>query len=86
MSKTIIISNRLPLQLQIDNNTIKATPSVGGLATGMKSVHRDSNGVWIGWTGLTEEETPEEAKLDLKFEEDDTPLTDEQVAAKTKGK
>ncbi|MEC8684016.1 MAG: bifunctional alpha,alpha-trehalose-phosphate synthase (UDP-forming)/trehalose-phosphatase, partial [Bacteroidota bacterium] len=60
MSKTIIISNRLPLQLQIDNNTIKATPSVGGLATGMKSVHRDSNGVWIGWTGLTEEETPEE--------------------------
>ena len=33
-----------------------------------------------------EEETPEEAKLDLKFEEDDTPLTDEQVAAKTKGK
>ena len=34
----------------------------------------------------TAEETPEEAKLDLKFEEDDTPLTDEQVAAKTKGK
>ena len=34
----------------------------------------------------TEEKTPEEAKLDLKFEEDDTPLTDEQVAAKTKGK
>jgi len=34
----------------------------------------------------TEEETPEEVKLDLKFEEDDTPLTDEQVAAKTKGK
>ena len=33
-----------------------------------------------------EEETPEEVKLDLKFEEDDTPLTDEQVAAKTKGK
>ncbi|MGO4910814.1 bifunctional alpha,alpha-trehalose-phosphate synthase (UDP-forming)/trehalose-phosphatase [Leeuwenhoekiella sp. W20_SRS_FM14] len=58
MSKTIIISNRLPLQLQIDNKTINATPSVGGLATGMKSVHRDSNGVWIGWTGLTEEEIP----------------------------
>ena len=24
----------------------------------MKSVHKDSNGVWIGWTGLTEEEIP----------------------------
>ncbi len=58
MSKTIIISNRLPLQLQIENKTVHATPSVGGLATGMKSVHKDSNGVWIGWTGLTEEEIP----------------------------
>ena len=34
----------------------------------------------------TKEETPEEVQLDLKFEEDDTPLTDEQVVAKTKGK
>ncbi|MCC4211127.1 bifunctional alpha,alpha-trehalose-phosphate synthase (UDP-forming)/trehalose-phosphatase [Leeuwenhoekiella parthenopeia] len=58
MSKTIIISNRLPLQLKIENHKIEATPSVGGLATGMKSVHRDGNGVWIGWTGLTEEEIP----------------------------
>jgi len=33
----------------------------------------------------TEDETPEEPKLELKFEEDDTPLTDEQVAAKTQG-
>jgi hypothetical protein len=33
----------------------------------------------------TEEEKPEEPKLELKFEEDDTPLTDEQVAAKTQG-
>ncbi|MGB3774396.1 MAG: bifunctional alpha,alpha-trehalose-phosphate synthase (UDP-forming)/trehalose-phosphatase, partial [Leeuwenhoekiella sp.] len=59
MSKTIIISNRLPLQLQIDNNSLQAIPSVGGLATGMKSVHRDGNGVWVGWPGLTEEEIPE---------------------------
>ncbi len=60
MSKTIIISNRLPLQLQIDNNNIKATPSVGGLATGMKSVHSGSDSIWIGWSGLLDEEmTPE---------------------------
>ena len=60
MSKTIIISNRLPVQLEIDKNDVIATPSVGGLATGMKSVHRDSNGLWIGWSGLVSEElTPE---------------------------
>ncbi|SDB23484.1 trehalose 6-phosphate synthase /trehalose 6-phosphatase [Flavobacteriaceae bacterium MAR_2010_188] len=60
MSKTIIVSNRLPLQVKIDNDNISVVPSVGGLATGMKSVHADGNGLWIGWSGLTEEElTPE---------------------------
>ncbi len=56
MSKTIIISNRLPLQLKIRDNGIETTPSIGGLATGMKSVHSDNDSIWIGWSGLTEEE------------------------------
>ncbi|SDL88589.1 bifunctional alpha,alpha-trehalose-phosphate synthase (UDP-forming)/trehalose-phosphatase [Kriegella aquimaris] len=60
MGKTIIISNRLPVQLQISNGSITAVPSVGGLATGMKSVHSGSDSVWIGWSGLTDEEIPEE--------------------------
>ncbi|MFS4456728.1 bifunctional alpha,alpha-trehalose-phosphate synthase (UDP-forming)/trehalose-phosphatase [Maribacter sp. 2304DJ31-5] len=60
MSKTIIISNRLPVQLQISNGTINATPSVGGLATGMKSVHSSGDSLWIGWSGLTDEEIPKE--------------------------
>ena len=78
MSKTIIISNRLPLQLQIDNKKIKATPSVGGLATGMKSVHRDSNGIWIGWTGLTEEEIPADLRdevVDATIKEQCVPVS-----------
>ncbi len=70
MNKTIIISNRLPVQLEIDKNSIVATPSVGGLATGMKSVHRDSNGIWIGWSGLNDEDlTPElQSKIDVELE------------------
>jgi len=60
MGKTIIISNRLPVQLQISNGTISAIPSVGGLATGMKSVHSGGDSLWIGWSGLTDEEIPEE--------------------------
>ncbi|WP_297762544.1 bifunctional alpha,alpha-trehalose-phosphate synthase (UDP-forming)/trehalose-phosphatase [uncultured Muriicola sp.] len=60
MAKTIIISNRLPVQLQIDNGSINAIPSVGGLATGMKSVHSEGQSLWIGWSGLTEEEIPPE--------------------------
>ncbi len=65
MAKTIIISNRLPVQLQIDNGRISAIPSVGGLATGMKSVHSEGESLWIGWSGLTEEEIPEELEKDI---------------------
>ncbi|MFD1095679.1 bifunctional alpha,alpha-trehalose-phosphate synthase (UDP-forming)/trehalose-phosphatase [Salegentibacter chungangensis] len=66
MSKTIIISNRLPLQISLENDDLKVSPSVGGLATGLKSFHRDGDSIWIGWTGLTEEEIPEHLKEDVK--------------------
>ncbi len=65
MGKTVIISNRLPVQLQISKGTIEAIPSVGGLATGMKSVHSGGESLWIGWSGLTEEETPEELEAQI---------------------
>ncbi len=58
MNKTIIVSNRLPLQIEIDGENINAIPSVGGLATGLKSVHKEGNGIWIGWSGLVKEEVP----------------------------
>lgn len=59
MSKTIIISNRLPVQLQISDGGLSAIPSVGGLATGMKSVHSGGESLWIGWSGLTDEDIPD---------------------------
>lgn len=65
MSKTIIISNRLPVQLQILNGKIDAVPSIGGLATGMKSVHTEGESVWIGWSGLTDEEIPKKLISDI---------------------
>ena len=71
MSKTIIISNRLPVQLQISDGGLQAIPSVGGLATGMKSVHSDGESLWIGWSGLTDEEIPDglESEIDKALEE-----------------
>lgn len=56
MAKTIIVSNRLPLQIALQDGNIEAYPSVGGLATGMKSVHGSGDDLWVGWSGLTEEE------------------------------
>jgi len=70
MGKTVIISNRLPVQLQISQGKIEAVPSVGGLATGMKSVHSGGKSLWIGWSGLTTEEIPAEleSQIDLALE------------------
>nr|WP_294923257.1 bifunctional alpha,alpha-trehalose-phosphate synthase (UDP-forming)/trehalose-phosphatase [uncultured Flavobacterium sp.] len=67
MNKTIIVSNRLPVDLKFDNEELIVKPSIGGLATGMKSVHSEGNGMWIGWSGLTEEEieSHQQEKVDL---------------------
>ena len=61
MSKLIIASNRLPVSIEKENNEITVTPSAGGLATGLKSYHKGSNSIWIGWPG-TMPETKDEAE------------------------
>ncbi|MFD2519090.1 bifunctional alpha,alpha-trehalose-phosphate synthase (UDP-forming)/trehalose-phosphatase [Salinimicrobium flavum] len=68
MGKTIIISNRLPLQINISENDLEVTPSVGGLATGLKSFHQEGDSIWIGWTGLSAEEIPDDMKESVQEE------------------
>jgi trehalose 6-phosphate synthase/phosphatase len=68
MPKNIIVSNRLPVQITIDKNKINLKGSVGGLATGMKSVHEDGNSIWIGWSGLKEEDLNPEISLNISKE------------------
>ncbi|WP_179020130.1 bifunctional alpha,alpha-trehalose-phosphate synthase (UDP-forming)/trehalose-phosphatase [Winogradskyella forsetii] len=84
MNKTIIVSNRLPLQVSIDNKTFKVTPSVGGLATGMKSVHSEGNGIWVGWSGIPENELSPELSQEVqhKIQKEkcvSVPLTSEDI-------
>lgn len=66
MNKTIIVSNRLPLQVSIKENSLEIVPSVGGLATGMKSVHAEGNGIWIGWSGIPENELSSELSNEVQ--------------------
>ena len=40
MGKTIIVSNRLPVQISKVENNYKYTSSSGGLATGMNSIRK----------------------------------------------
>ncbi len=68
MNKTIIISNRLPLQIKLEDNQLNVKPSVGGLATGLKSIHEEGDGIWIGWSGLTEEELTEDLTQEVEKE------------------
>lgn len=56
MTKTIIVSNRLPVDLKIKANKIEIRSSIGGLATGLSSVHSQGKSLWIGWPGLTVEQ------------------------------
>lgn len=68
MSKTIIISNRLPLKISLEEEKLEVTPSVGGLATGLKSFHKEGDSIWIGWSGLTKEEIPYNLEDQVKEE------------------
>lgn len=51
MSKTIIVSNRLPISLQHKNGKFEFKPSAGGLATGLGSIYKEGENIWIGWPG-----------------------------------
>ncbi len=61
MSRSIIISNRLPVTVKRENGKIQYHESIGGLSTGLKSYHKQADSVWVGWPGISEGElTPEE--------------------------
>ncbi len=51
MAKTIIVSNRLPVSLQHKKGKFSFKPSAGGLATGLGSIYKEGDNIWIGWPG-----------------------------------
>lgn len=66
-NKTIIVSNRLPLNVCVqESGNVKVSPSVGGLATGMKSIHQNSDSLWIGWAGVPSDEIDESTAEEIK--------------------
>ncbi|CAN5567863.1 bifunctional alpha,alpha-trehalose-phosphate synthase (UDP-forming)/trehalose-phosphatase [soil metagenome] len=53
MTKTIIVSNRLPVNITQKGSELIYKPSAGGLATGLGSIYKEGQNVWIGWPGLS---------------------------------
>ena len=53
MSRLLIVSNRLPLNISKDNGQLSVERSVGGLATGISSVYKTRETLWVGWPGYS---------------------------------
>jgi trehalose 6-phosphate synthase/phosphatase len=55
MGRLLIVSNRLPLNLTKERGKLKVQHSVGGLATGIGSIYKMKESLWIGWPGSNAE-------------------------------
>ncbi|TXE08911.1 bifunctional alpha,alpha-trehalose-phosphate synthase (UDP-forming)/trehalose-phosphatase [Algoriphagus aquimarinus] len=69
MSKTIIVSNRLPISLRHRNGRFEFKPSAGGLATGLGSIYKEGDNIWIGWPGNTVDDPEQRAEIILELHE-----------------
>src|SRR5688500_763932 len=49
--RLLIVSNRLPVTVLVEGGRPVVRRSVGGLATGLRGPHEESDGLWIGWPG-----------------------------------
>ncbi len=84
--RLIIVSNRLPLQVNWERDgSWHAKSGTGGLVTALAPILRDRGGVWIGWPGIVEEDAPpdlleglEETSRELGYRIDPVLLTREE--------
>jgi trehalose 6-phosphate synthase/phosphatase len=84
MGRLIIVSNRLPITVTGSGDDIEVVPSSGGLATGLGAVHEGCESLWVGWSGLDANASPE-ARRSLKKQLTarrlvEVPLSAEEVA------
>ena len=47
----VIVSNRLPIVMQREQDEVTISSGSGGLVTALAPVLRDRRGIWIGWAG-----------------------------------
>jgi alpha,alpha-trehalose-phosphate synthase [UDP-forming] len=50
-SRFLIVSNRLPYQINLDGDRVVYKRGVGGLVTALDPILKLTGGTWIGWTG-----------------------------------
>lgn len=68
-SKTIIVSNRLPVRIVKENEKLTFMPSEGGLATGLGSIYKQGDNIWLGWPGAVLKNKAEETQTKNELKE-----------------
>ncbi|WP_162054881.1 bifunctional alpha,alpha-trehalose-phosphate synthase (UDP-forming)/trehalose-phosphatase [Pontibacter pamirensis] len=63
MAKLIIVSNRLPVKLQEKEGELLYKTSEGGLATGLGSIYKQGDNLWIGWPGMVVEDPEKQQRI-----------------------
>jgi trehalose 6-phosphate synthase/phosphatase len=49
--RLLIVSNRLPITVRLEEGAVRVHNSSGGVATGLRGCHERSDGAWLGWPG-----------------------------------
>ncbi|MBU2536635.1 MAG: bifunctional alpha,alpha-trehalose-phosphate synthase (UDP-forming)/trehalose-phosphatase [Chloroflexi bacterium] len=72
MSRLLIISNRLPLNVERKDGKLQFQPSLGGLATALGAFYKSRPSLWIGWPGIEQEKLQkgEEKEIEDKLAEE----------------
>ena len=70
MAKTIIVSNRLPIKIKKEKNEMIYMPSEGGLATGLGSIYKEGDNIWVGWPGLALNKNKEKEEVKERLREE----------------
>ncbi len=52
----MIISTRLPVSVSKQDGILEFTPSSGGLATGLASIEKSDDSIWVGWPGIASDD------------------------------
>ncbi len=62
-TKTIIVSNRLPIRIEKEGDSLNYVPSEGGLATALGSIYKEGENIWVGWPGAAFEQEALKAEV-----------------------
>jgi trehalose 6-phosphate synthase/phosphatase len=61
VTRLVMVSNRLPVTVNVDAGQVRLEHSAGGVATGLKGAHARGAGLWVGWPGDTSNLTEAQA-------------------------